>query len=296
VIVAVLGSGAGVSYAAEGAVPGDALYGFKLAVNEGVGSALAVTPEAQARWETRRVERRLEEAEVLVSAGRLDAAKSAVLEDKISESAAKAEEHLAKVDRGGRARQAAELGSELEGALRGHAAVIGRLSGRPADQHAVGAANIIEAAEKQAGRTAERRSVSERAVAVPDNRRAAEASLANAEKELAAVKNRLTEEQPRLTAKTADLVGKLIAQAEDAVGSGRSALAEEKFNEAFSAFQKAGREAQQAEMLISAEKKLPAGSRGRESPPKEDRGGGTTDDRRGRGWQPQRGSARFGRD
>jgi len=289
-IVAVLGSGAGVSYAAEGAVPGDALYGFKIAVNEGVSSVLAVTPEAKARWETRRVERRLEEAEALVSAGKLDDAKAADLEDKISAHAADADEQLAEIGRGGDDREAAELGSELESALQGHAAVMGRLSRKPADGREAGAANIIRAAEEQAGHAAAHRSDSERAVAGPDNRRAAEASLADAEKKLAAAESGLGE--ARLSAETVDQVGALVERAKTAIEAGRTSLAGGDFNAAFSAFQEAGRNARQALMLIKAEKKWP--NRTYEGDGSRPRGGdeGASDDQRGENGERQRSSGR----
>ncbi|MFA6603588.1 MAG: DUF5667 domain-containing protein [Patescibacteria group bacterium] len=298
-IVAILVGSAGVSYAAESAMPGDALYGFKLAVNEEVVSALAVTPEAQVRWETRRAERRLEEAEVLADAGDLDADKAAIIEERINAHAASAEEHLAEIDRGGHAREAAELGSELESALRGHAAVIGRLS-EPDDRRAVGAANVIKTAEKQAGRAAVRRSDSEQAVTVPDNRRAAEASLADAEKKLTAVKEKFAEDRSRLTVKTIDQAGGLIALAEAAVSSGRAAMIVEKFNEAFAVFQEAGRQAQQAKMLISADQKWPEHSRGRETLREDGDNDTGIDDRnvdRGDRWErPQREAAASDRD
>lgn len=55
--------GGGVSFAAEGAAPGDALYPVKIYVNENARGAAAFTPELRARWGVRLVERRLEEIE-----------------------------------------------------------------------------------------------------------------------------------------------------------------------------------------------------------------------------------------
>jgi len=300
VIIAVLGSGAGVSYAAEGAVPGDALYGFKLDVNEEVILALTVTPEAKARWETRRAERRLEEAEALASSGELDVIKAAALEDKIRFHAANVEKNLAEIGKGGRVRVAAEIGSELEGALQGHAAVIGRLSERQDGRRNAGAEGVIGAVENQISRTAARRSDSERAVAGPDNRQAAEASLAEAGKKLAAVEGELDEARPRLPTESIDQVGVLVGRARTAIEAGRSSLAEEKFNEAFSAFQEAARCVQQAKMLINAEKKWPARSPGRDRPRTKGGGDGAANDRRQKNGEQQRSAGRgpvgFGRD
>lgn len=59
-------------YGAEKALPGDLLYPFKINVNESLKSALLSNPEAQARWETEKFIRRVEEAEALASEGKLD--------------------------------------------------------------------------------------------------------------------------------------------------------------------------------------------------------------------------------
>lgn len=65
-------SGAGVSFAAEGALPGDALYPVKVSVNEEVRGALAFSAEEKAEWSAQRAERRLEEAAQLAASGGLD--------------------------------------------------------------------------------------------------------------------------------------------------------------------------------------------------------------------------------
>lgn len=70
-LIAALFVGGGVSYAAEGALPGDFLYPVKVSFNEEVRGSFAVTPEARAVWNTKRVERRLKEAVELASSGAL---------------------------------------------------------------------------------------------------------------------------------------------------------------------------------------------------------------------------------
>lgn len=67
-------SGAGVSYAAEGALPGDILYSVKVGVNEPVETALAVTAEAKAAVSARHAVARLNEASALAAKGKLTAA------------------------------------------------------------------------------------------------------------------------------------------------------------------------------------------------------------------------------
>src|SRR3989344_3616455 len=52
-LVIALMLGGGVSFAAEGSLPGDALYPVKVSVNEEVRGAITVGAEAKAEWEAR---------------------------------------------------------------------------------------------------------------------------------------------------------------------------------------------------------------------------------------------------
>ncbi len=60
-----------VSHSAEQAVPGDTLYPVKVKFNEEVRSSLTLSPYKKVTWETERLNRRIAEARVLVSEGRL---------------------------------------------------------------------------------------------------------------------------------------------------------------------------------------------------------------------------------
>lgn len=59
------------SYFAEQAVPGDSLYAVKVKVNEEVRSTLTISPYKKVVWETERLNRRVAEARLLASEGRL---------------------------------------------------------------------------------------------------------------------------------------------------------------------------------------------------------------------------------
>ncbi|MEK7514663.1 MAG: DUF5667 domain-containing protein [Patescibacteria group bacterium] len=82
----------GTAFAAENSLPGEPLYAIKVNVNERVAGALALTDEAKAEWHTQVAEVRLEEAEKLASLGRLDASKSAEIEDNFNTHAQSAED------------------------------------------------------------------------------------------------------------------------------------------------------------------------------------------------------------
>lgn len=60
-MLVIIASITGTSFAAERSVPGDALYAFKIGVNESVRGALSIGAEADARWEIEKIERRAAE-------------------------------------------------------------------------------------------------------------------------------------------------------------------------------------------------------------------------------------------
>ena len=74
-------SSAGVSYAAQGALPGDALYPVKVHLNEPVSGALAVSASAKTEWAMSVAGERLKEAATLAAEGRLSAMNKADLQE-----------------------------------------------------------------------------------------------------------------------------------------------------------------------------------------------------------------------
>lgn len=71
----------GIPAVAERAVPGDILYPVKVEFNEELRSTLSLSPYAKVEWETERLERRISEARLLASEGKLtDEAEAQVAE------------------------------------------------------------------------------------------------------------------------------------------------------------------------------------------------------------------------
>lgn len=88
----------GVVFAAEHALPGDVLYAVKTKVTEQVERAfVAATPEVQAQYETRLVERRLKEAEKLDSKKEFKEETKKIAKEEIEKQAEKAEIAFEKV-------------------------------------------------------------------------------------------------------------------------------------------------------------------------------------------------------
>ena len=77
-------SSAGVSYAAEGALPGDALYAVKTNINEPLQGALAITSSAKTAWAMSVATARVQEATTLAAEGKLDPETQAALQASFS--------------------------------------------------------------------------------------------------------------------------------------------------------------------------------------------------------------------
>lgn len=119
--------GSGVSYAAEGAVPGSPLYGVKTGVNEEVRTALAFSSSAKAQWEARLAERRLEEAEKLSARGALSADVAESLAARFEAHAEAAGKYVARVENDDRD-EALAVSADIEVVLGAHESILRELA------------------------------------------------------------------------------------------------------------------------------------------------------------------------
>lgn len=126
--------GGGISYAAEGALPGDSLYWVKTDVNEEVGDWL-VAGEAQLGWDARKVERRLDETTILAAEGRLDAQAESDAADRVEKSYKRFAERAKEISEEDPA-LAVAAGADVEATLRAHGIVIQEVDGEDADRFA----------------------------------------------------------------------------------------------------------------------------------------------------------------
>ncbi len=124
----VLVSGIGTSIAAADALPGDALYSVKVNFNESLEGVLATNSESKAKLHARKVTRRLEEAETLAAEGRLTPAARAEIETQIHKTANAFDAAIAEVAESADPTVVAEVQSDMEASLVGHANVLASLS------------------------------------------------------------------------------------------------------------------------------------------------------------------------
>jgi hypothetical protein len=119
--------GSGVSYAAESALPGDALYSIKTKVNESLKVALATDTEGKAAVQMELAERRIEEAAALAAENRLDAETETSLAAAFESHAQSAAEEVATIDETDAA-AVAEITSRFETRLAAHEEVLALVS------------------------------------------------------------------------------------------------------------------------------------------------------------------------
>lgn len=123
----VISTSAGVSYAAESALPGDVLYPVKVNVNEPVGGAFLFSQQERISWLAHLAERRLEEASILTAQGRLDSAKSQEVTTRFGAHTAEIKARTEELEANDPA-SAAEASAEVATTLEAHEAILARLA------------------------------------------------------------------------------------------------------------------------------------------------------------------------
>ncbi|RJQ33206.1 hypothetical protein C4568_04860 [Candidatus Parcubacteria bacterium] len=128
-LVLVLFAGAGTSYVAQTALPGQALYGVKVNINEKVAGAFATTPVEKAEYAAELTARRLEEAEVLAASNQLTPEVSSEIQARIDETAADFNGSVAVLAESENGIDVAEdVQLDLEATLSAHANVLAALT------------------------------------------------------------------------------------------------------------------------------------------------------------------------
>lgn len=178
--------GAGTSLAAERTLPGDALYPFKIAVNERLRDVFTLSAQSDLARENARTQRRLLEAERLAAAGRLTPERQKVAESVIATQLAVLNERVRQQSSHGDLLDAATTASVTEAQLRAHQMALGEL-GRSADAPSNPVRPLTERVAAVADDTAKTRTILEQRLRDEENtnpaiRQAAHDRLAEAER------------------------------------------------------------------------------------------------------------------
>lgn len=129
----IIASGAGISFAAERALPGDILYPVKIKVNEEIRGLISITDEKKVQWLTEVAERRIEETETLAKQDRLDQETQEAIEKNFEKRAEKIREKLETIDEKNNLDAAERVSQNLEDTLEKHREILERLSEEKAE-------------------------------------------------------------------------------------------------------------------------------------------------------------------
>lgn len=258
-LLLVLGAGVGTSYAAEGAVPHDALYPIKIRVNEQVRGALALTSQAKADWNAKRVGRRLEETETLAANDRLTADTGTEIRSALQESTEDFNVSVAALaTEDNDSETVVDTQSNLEATLNAHAHVLAALAeAKPAaEEHIRPILALVKARAKGAERS---RAKAEAAVAEKSSdalRAAAIAKKRDAKDGVESIRALAAEVLSTLGSSTSKDANTSAFQAEAAIGAGARHLERGDYGKAFNTFEAAIRATQEAEVTVDARMRL----------------------------------------
>ena len=116
--------GGTVSFAAEGALPGNVLYPVKTELNERVRSVVAVTPEAKAEWDIKLVERRLSEVKEVSALDTVPLETKEVARENVRKYTDRVEKRIAEFDDNDDEENALMVAENLARVLRTHETMI----------------------------------------------------------------------------------------------------------------------------------------------------------------------------
>lgn len=243
-------AGSGVSLAAQDALPGEALYPAKIALEE-VHARLSLSTEAKSNVQTYRAGRRLEELEALAAKGKLDAEVKAKVEADFTAQAAKAKEGIITLQATDQ-NAAATIASDFEAALKTHESILVRMgTEKPTIWEKLNL--VLGTVREETKAVVEAREGAEAKVSAQANteiQAAAEGKKNAAAQKIDEVERTLARLDARIGAGTRAAAETRLEAAMDAFAQGNARLEAGAFNEAFLAFSQAHRLAQEAKLLI----------------------------------------------
>jgi hypothetical protein len=172
ILMLVVGSGVGVTYAAGNSLPGQPLYAVKVDVAEPIQGALITSATGKADWQNELAERRLSEATTLAAQNDLASSTQTYLAEQASLHIAQSQQDSSMLAESGNTDAALAVRSDLEARLSAHSQLLALLDARlSANGDATTTSEVAQLLE----------SVSQARVAVSLSREASEAALASGE-------------------------------------------------------------------------------------------------------------------
>ncbi len=246
--------GGGTSFSAEGALPGDTLYPIKINVNEEIRSFVSFSNEAQTKWDARRVEKRLEEAEKLAAEGRLNAEARANLESRFETHVKAFQEGAQKIDAKQNGEASLEVYSNFEASLKAHEQILARIATKNEGAQE-GVASLLLGVRTHLNSTTKARVDAEANVSADAK---GEFKAEAVEGKLGAATNKISEVTTFIAKMKSSVEADAYAQARaqlkvatDVIARGKVEMEAKTYGKAFASFQEAMRIAQEAKLLVA---------------------------------------------
>ena len=251
--------GVGTSYASQNALPGDTLYPMKIRVNEPVQGILALSTEDKVKWNATLTDRRLGEAELLASEGRLTPELSNEIESNINSSTDGFNTHVALLSTvPSNDLLIADVQSNLEASLNAHENVLSSLeSDLPSTSQSI--MPILASVRSHAKRARADRTKTEATLEsqnTPEIQMAARERKRVAEGQIQEAKTRFVHARTSPEATSSQDVAASVSDVQQAIDEGDKKLQAGKFGSAFGTFQAAIRVAQEVKLGADARSKL----------------------------------------
>lgn len=254
IIALVFGAGGSVSLAAENSIPGDVLYPVKVNFNEKVVAVFSVSADAKMQWETRLVERRLEEVSLLATSGKIDAEAEEKIRARFDGHAEKIKEKIAEMEERGKVRNASEAASRFEVVLKVHDEILARLqsTSSAAIVSEIGKLKIRIRYELDDVRENRSRLESriEKEDGAPETKTAAEGKIGATENAVVSVKANIEKNRIELDIDTVARAEAQLQIAADLILVAKSKLSAGVYGEAFTTAQKSLRIVQETRGLV----------------------------------------------
>ncbi len=257
VLVVVLASAGGISYAAERTVPGEFLYPIKVGVNEKLVMAFAASPEKKARWSVQQTERRLVEAEKLVASRGLSLQATTQLAHAVSKHAQQAGDFAKDIEARGDVSGSVAIHSALEASLSAHSRILTAVD----DAQSMQLPYVQQLIERVAGATheasyARAKGEAELIAATPSREAALPAIVQERTGAIEAMVAEMRADEHMLfqgeTAVSASAISNEIQIAEQMVQKSRVKIRENNYKQAFILLQEAERISNETSTMMSA--------------------------------------------
>lgn len=251
VIMLVLG---GTSFAAEKTLPGDALYDVKVHVNESVGDWFAISDEAQAMFETKLAERRLEEAEELAAESKLNAENRVQLEESFSKFADRVENRINMIEEKN-PEKAAEISANFETSLKAHERILSDIASSVNGEAGTQVQGLVVQVKAEQNSSIQNKTENEARLGVNTEinvKDSAEGRLHAAENKIAEARNFVNNHSDELSVEIKAQIEAKLKATENLVIQGKVKLEASAYNESFVLFSRAHGMAQEVKLLIEA--------------------------------------------